>query len=289
MCVLERGAAMNELVAAYADVAGDGAVDCACEPRFDLSHRKALVMPPEEYLNEPLDTLRPVASREESGSEPRPALAIAHKMWRAATVALWRTDHDDLLGPESEAAGGREEVAAWFIHRARYIPVRLSVRERKLLRFVEGLITVTEYTTTVDSVAFAANPPKRQQRQLREIHALLQGILVAIDPDSGRQRAAERAFGPAAETFASILEAVRRYKVMNPEKMRITYGKFLYLMQGTRGAAVGRGEVLRARGAPARASRVLGAADVSSDSKGPHPFAPLRLAWRRRCRGHKAR
>ena len=42
---------------------------------------------------------------------------------------------------------------------------------------------------------------------------------------------ANRDFAGSAEFFQTVFEIARRYKIMNPEKMRTAYGKMVYLLQ----------------------------------------------------------
>ena len=62
------------------------------------------------------------------------ANALAFRMFRAASNALWATE---------EPAGGlpamsKQELAAFFTERAKYIPLRLEYRERSYLKLMEG-------------------------------------------------------------------------------------------------------------------------------------------------------
>lgn len=62
------------------------------------------------------------------------ANALASRMFRAASNALWATE---------EPAGGlpamsKQELAAFFTERAKYIPLRLEYRERSYLKLMEG-------------------------------------------------------------------------------------------------------------------------------------------------------
>ena len=41
----------------------------------------------------------------------------------------------------------------------------------------------------------------------------------------------ERAYADYPDFFSPLFEVIRRYKIMNPEKMRDTYGKLIYLLQ----------------------------------------------------------
>ena len=60
---------------------------------------------------------------------------------------------------------------------------------------------------------------------------MLAGLLLACDYEAGPQAMSERAFEEYPDFFAPLFEVARRYKIMNPEKMRDTYGKMIYLLQ----------------------------------------------------------
>ncbi|KAG8468358.1 hypothetical protein KFE25_013441 [Diacronema lutheri] len=240
-----RRAAMHALRAAYDDVGG---TDVSCIPLIDKLHAQVLLTPPGWSPDDDASSAAAAEGAAHAGrqvdvepatAQHKPALAIAHRMWRAATVALWRSDHDDLLGGDAELAGvlsgdvpSDTEVGAWFTERARYVPLRLALRERKTLRLLEGMMGVTEYTSLVDTPVLAANPAKRTQKQLREIHLLLVALVTAFhDAKAGQRLNESRDYARHAGTLASMFEALRRYKVTNPEKMRTSYGKLLFLLQ----------------------------------------------------------
>jgi hypothetical protein len=54
---------------------------------------------------------------------------------------------------------------------------------------------------------------------------------VASDYRAGQVLFAERTFQENAQFFSRIFEIGRRYKIMNPEKMRSAYGKLMYMLQ----------------------------------------------------------
>ena len=153
-------------------------------------------------------------------------------MFHASLGALWRPSH---AGPsradQRREAATRAQLASFFAERARWIPLRLIPSERKLLRLLEGVLHVSQYTDRVDAQALHAAPAKRRQAQHRELHALLSGLLLACDYEAGQAAMAERSYSDYPDFFAQIFEVSRRYKVMNPEKMRDTYGKLVYLLQ----------------------------------------------------------
>jgi len=73
---------------------------------------------------------------------------------------------------------------------------------------------------------------KRSKNNIQwKVHAVLAGLLLACDYEAGQQAMSERAFEEYPDFFAPLFEVTRRYKIMNPEKMRDTYGKMIYLLQ----------------------------------------------------------
>lgn len=121
--------------------------------------------------------------------------------------------------------------AAWFEDRAKFIPLRLTLEERKYLRLLEASLQVSDYTDKVDVAAFASSKPKRIVQQLKEICAILCGVTASTDFKAGQQMVVNREFAGSAEFFQGVFEIARRYKIMNPEKMRTAYGKMIYLLQ----------------------------------------------------------
>jgi hypothetical protein len=47
----------------------------------------------------------------------------------------------------------------------------------------------------------------------------------------GQEMFADRDYAANAEFFQRVFELGRRHKIMNPDKMRATYGKLVYLLQ----------------------------------------------------------
>lgn len=119
----------------------------------------------------------------------------------------------------------------WFEERTKYIPLRLTLEERKTLRLLESSLHVCDYTDRVDVPTLAASKAKRIVQQLKEICAILCGLRASIDLESGTEMVTNRDFTAHVEFFQSIFEIGRRHKIMNPEKMRTEYGKMVYLLQ----------------------------------------------------------
>ncbi len=119
---------------------------------------------------------------------------------------------------------------AWVAERARWIPVRLHMKERKYLRLVEAALSTCDYTTRIDVGTFKT-PAHRTNQQIKGISAILTGLTMALDYENGKALTTDKDYGKYANVFGKIFEFARRYKVMNPEKMRGNYGKLMYLLQ----------------------------------------------------------
>jgi hypothetical protein len=57
------------------------------------------------------------------------------------------------------------------------------------------------------------------------------GLVTAADYSAGKELVVDRDFQANADFFQNIFELGRRHKIMNPDKMRTTYGKLIYLLQ----------------------------------------------------------
>jgi len=113
--------------------------------------------------------------------------------------------------------------------RSKYIPLRLSMSERKILRLVEAAMTCCDYTTEVDK-PFRTSA-HRTHAQLKSVTSILRGIAISWDNSVGRKLVVEENYSDYEVLFRKIFEIARRHKIMNPEKMRTEYGKLVYLLQ----------------------------------------------------------
>ena len=52
-------------------------------------------------------------------------------------------------------------VGEWFVERAKFIPMRLTLSERKYLRLLEAALQVSEYTDKIDTIGYGYSKPKR--------------------------------------------------------------------------------------------------------------------------------
>eukprot|EP00026_Physarum_polycephalum_P004946 Phypoly_transcript_04972.p1 GENE.Phypoly_transcript_04972~~Phypoly_transcript_04972.p1 ORF type:complete len:625 (+),score=68.93 Phypoly_transcript_04972:53-1876(+) len=140
-----------------------------------------------------------------------------------------------------------------LIERCKYIPLRLDEEERQLLNILEGALEVSEYTDNVDvadsdyggrywGFSFWSQPYSKHERggpsrgelikqQLQEVFDLLTGLYQSSDYRLGSQLIKSDNDADKIAFLQRIFEVGRRYKIMNSEKMRTTYGKMMYILQ----------------------------------------------------------
>lgn len=114
--------------------------------------------------------------------------------------------------------------------RSKHIPLRLTSSERKLHRLLEAALNVSEYTDKVDVITYVSKA-RRIVAQLKEVCAILSGLMVAQDFKAGQALMDDREYASHARFYQSLFEIGRRYKIQNPDRMRSTYGKMMYMIQ----------------------------------------------------------
>ena len=87
-----------------------------------------------------------------------------------------------------------------FKERCKYIPLRLSMDERRLLRLLEAALHVSEYTDKVDILTWRSKT-SRIHAQIKDLCAILSGLVVAQDYKRGQQLVTDRNFEDNAEFF----------------------------------------------------------------------------------------
>lgn len=136
------------------------------------------------------------------------------------------------------------DIVLQIKNHCQFIPMRLTMDERKLLRLLEAALNVSDYTDKVDVTSFKSKS-KRIVAQLREMCSILAGLVVATDMDLGKSMFFRKAedgddeeeeedFSVNAEWYKRVFEIGRRYKIMNPEKMRDSFGKLMYMIMDSR-------------------------------------------------------
>merc|ERR1719189_1604428 len=131
--------------------------------------------------------------------------------------------------PVAAATSSQQSQMQEFIERTKYIPIRLTFPQRKLLRLCEATLNVSEYTDKVDILTWKSKTG-RIHEQIRDICAILSGLAVAADYEVGQKMIKDRSFEDNAEYFSSVFEIGRRHKILNPECMRTDYGKLVHML-----------------------------------------------------------
>ena len=88
---------------------------------------------------------------------------------------------------------GRAGQPLTVFERAKYIPLRLDMSERKALRLLEAALNVSEYTDHVDVYCYGSKM-KRIQTQLLDMCAIMSGLMVASDYKAGQELISTREF-----------------------------------------------------------------------------------------------
>ena len=135
----------------------------------------------------------------------------------------------DIVLSSQPAVGS--DPGEWFVERTKYIPLRLTLGERKYLRLLDAALQVSEYTDKIDTLGFGMSKAKRIVHQIRELCAILSGLVLAADYKQGQELFTDRDFASNSDFYQKLFELGRRHKIMNPDKMRTTYGKLVYLLQ----------------------------------------------------------
>ncbi|CEP61844.1 uncharacterized protein LALA0_S04e01992g [Lachancea lanzarotensis] len=126
-----------------------------------------------------------------------------------------------------------QKMLSMLAKHSKFIPMRLTPEERHLLRLLEAALQVSEYTDRVDIISYKSKA-KRIVEQLKEMCSVLCGLVVASNLKVGKKLLEMKNFNDFSSWFQDVFEIGRRYKIMNPEKMRDTYGKLCYMIMDSR-------------------------------------------------------
>jgi hypothetical protein len=129
----------------------------------------------------------------------------------------------------AEAADGKDID---FYERAKFVPMRLTYDERKYLRLIDSTVHVSRYTDHMDGMSGPrVNPARKMALQMKQLCAILTGMQVAHSYEQGQNLMQNRDYNSRSQFFQTVLEIGRRYKILNPERMRDSYGKLMYFLQ----------------------------------------------------------
>ncbi|KAL3129857.1 hypothetical protein CHM_1g1550 [Cryptosporidium hominis] len=115
-----------------------------------------------------------------------------------------------------------------FVTLSQNVPLRIDHNERQLLKLVEGTLEVSKYTDRVD--IGSASRSKMIVNEIRQVCAILSGLAVSFDYELGQRLIKDRSFSENEKFFQTVFEIARRYKMLNPETMRDSYGKLVFLL-----------------------------------------------------------
>lgn len=170
------------------------------------------------------------AERAEVATQLKELLAEeqAHKDWVSQQEKAW--NEKKLNQPAIAVKAQENQDLEDFDLQARYIPLRLTPDERTLLVILQGALYVSEYTDRVD-VYHAGSKARRMALQIQQVCAILAGLVVSNNFDVARKPLIEREFAENKHFFRAVFEIGRRYKVLNPDKLRGSYGKLIHMLQ----------------------------------------------------------
>ena len=96
--------------------------------------------------------------------------------------------------PPEEGGVGEPTAETDFRERSRYIPLRLTLKERQRLRLLEAALSVSEYTDKVDVISYSKSKSARINAQLRELCGILCGLVLACDYKTGQELVVDHDF-----------------------------------------------------------------------------------------------
>ncbi|CDR96828.1 UPF0652 protein [Babesia bigemina] len=121
----------------------------------------------------------------------------------------------------------------YFLQIAKFAPLRLNLGERKLMRLLDSTLHVSEYTDKID-ILHEGSKTRRIVKEIKEVCAILSGLAIAHNYDDGQRLVRDREYAANAEFFRNVFEIGRRYKILNPDKIRNSYGKLIYFLMDSR-------------------------------------------------------
>lgn len=118
-----------------------------------------------------------------------------------------------------------------FMSSCTYVPMRLTAAERLQLAVLENALAVSEYTDIVD-VTFSHTRKNKYTRILESLIDIMSvscGLMTSNNLQKG-EALLKKTLTENVPLFRDLFEIGRRYKIMNPSRMRDTYGKLIYLL-----------------------------------------------------------
>ncbi|AFZ81325.1 hypothetical protein BEWA_007340 [Theileria equi strain WA] len=155
-----------------------------------------------------------------------------------ATTGIPLLDQSDDMSMEFDTKEAESSFTKTFDHEyyrkiAKYAPIRLTYQERKLMRLLDSTLHVSEYTDKVD-IIHEGNKSRVILKEIKEVSAILSGLAIAYNYEAGQKLIRDREYHTNADFFRNIFEIGRRYKILNPDRMRNSYGKLVHFLMDSR-------------------------------------------------------
>ncbi|ETB61555.1 hypothetical protein YYC_01426 [Plasmodium yoelii 17X] len=144
------------------------------------------------------------------------------------TIQLDKNDEENIEEDEEE-----DEEENDYMKLCKYIPLRLTYDERLYLRLLESTLEVSEYTDKID-IYHSGNKSRKIVREIKTLCSILSGLIIANNYENGQKLIRDRDFLKNSSFFSFVFEIGRRYKILNPDRMRSSYGKLMYFLMDTR-------------------------------------------------------
>jgi len=135
-------------------------------------------------------------------------------------------EEEKVDGGSSGGIAGKFQGRSW-VELARFIPLRLTVEERRILAILDRTLKVSEYTDNVDLYVSRSNRMELMRSEISKIHSVLSGQYIAMKMSKSTDSLTD-------EWFGNAFEVGRRYKAMNPDRLRDTWVKMMYMLQDSR-------------------------------------------------------
>ena len=157
------------------------------------------------------------------------------------TVTIDKTQDDDgdsVMEDATKSTAYPTEVSKDLLEYAKWIPLRITQEERTLLNMLEGLLEVSQYTDHVD-VSFdyygwrTSGGDKKTNIINKELHEVLDLIcgLSIVGDYKHNVHILGKTIQENEPFYQRVFEIGRRFKILNPSKMRTTYGKLMHILQ----------------------------------------------------------
>ena len=139
---------------------------------------------------------------------------------------------DELLTAPTESTAKRGKLSQGFHGRkwtelARFVPLRLTGEERKILALIERTMRISEYTDNVDLYIARSARNQTIEDELGKIRSVLSGQYIAMKMSKSTEPLTD-------DWFQAAFEVARRYKAMNPDRLRDSYVKLMYMLMDAR-------------------------------------------------------